>query len=92
MLGYTAEEFDSLTFLDLTHENYRAHVFAEQPLQGAWSCAAFTVAHVGWWGWGHLLIAGFGGAALTALYLWRRNLGVNILAHAVVDGAAFLSG
>jgi formate hydrogenlyase transcriptional activator len=23
MLGYTAEEFDSLTFLDLTHENYR---------------------------------------------------------------------
>jgi membrane protease YdiL (CAAX protease family) len=25
------------------------------------SIAAFTYAHVGFWGWGHLLIAGFGG-------------------------------
>lgn len=55
------------------------------------SCAAFMVVHVGWWGWGHLFIAGFGGAALTALYLWRRNLGVNILAHAIVDGVALLA-
>jgi len=56
------------------------------------SCTAFAVAHVGWWGWGHLLIAGFAGAALTVLYLWRRNLGVNIVAHFVVDGLAILSG
>jgi membrane protease YdiL (CAAX protease family) len=56
------------------------------------SCVVFTVAHVGPWGWGHLLIAGFGGTVLTALYLWRRNLWVNIIAHAIVDGATVLGG
>jgi membrane protease YdiL (CAAX protease family) len=61
-------------------------------IAAALSCVAFTVVHLQYWGWGHLLIAGFAGVALTALYLWRRNLGVNILAHAVVDGAAILAG
>ena len=58
----------------------------------ALSCVLFTVVHLEYWGWGHLLIAGFAGIGLTLLYLWRRNLGVNILAHAVVDGAAILTG
>jgi len=59
---------------------------------GIVSCALFTVAHVGPWGWAHLLIAGFGGVMLTVLYLWRRNLWVNIIAHALVDGVAVLAG
>jgi uncharacterized protein len=54
------------------------------------SCAVFAFAHVGPWGWAHLLIAGFGGGVLTALYLWRRNLWVNIIAHFIVDGAVVL--
>ena len=33
------------------------------------SCLVFTVEHVGPWGWGHLLIAGFGGLTLTLLYV-----------------------
>jgi membrane protease YdiL (CAAX protease family) len=54
------------------------------------SCAVFSLAHVGPWGWSHLLIAGFGGVTLTVLYLWRRNLWVNIIAHFIVDGVAVL--
>jgi membrane protease YdiL (CAAX protease family) len=54
-------------------------------------CAVFALAHVGPWGWSHLVIAGTGGAVFTALYLWRRNLWVNIIAHVVVDGVAVLS-
>jgi membrane protease YdiL (CAAX protease family) len=54
------------------------------------SCAVFSLAHVGPWGWSHLLIAGFGGVMLTALYLWRRNLWVNIVAHFIVDCVAVL--
>jgi membrane protease YdiL (CAAX protease family) len=46
---------------------------------------------VGPWGWGHLLIAGFGGLTLTLLYVWRRNLWANIIAHFIVD-AAVLGG
>src|SRR5215469_5554986 len=54
------------------------------------SCALFTFDHVGFWGWHHILIAGPAGILLTLLYLWRRNLWVNMGAHFIVDGAAFL--
>jgi uncharacterized protein len=54
------------------------------------SWLAFTLAHVGPWGWGHLLIAGFGGLVFTLLYLWRRKLWVNVIAHFIVDGASVL--
>jgi membrane protease YdiL (CAAX protease family) len=60
------------------------------PLAAVLSCAVFTIEHVGRWGWSHLLIAGFGGVMLTALYLWRRNLWVNVISHFMVDGAAVL--
>ena len=60
-------------------------------LAGTVSCVIFTLRHVGYWGWGHLLVAGFAGALLTLLYLWRRNLWANILAHLLIDGAAFLT-
>jgi uncharacterized protein len=56
------------------------------------SWAVFTLEHVGPWGWAHLLLAGFGGGILTLLYLWRRNLWVNMIAHFMVDGAAVLLG
>ncbi len=56
------------------------------------SCAIFALAHVGPWGWAHLFIAGFGGAVFTVLYLWRRNLWINIVAHTLVDGVAVLLG
>ena len=53
--------------------------------------AVFSLAHVPSWGWTHVLVAAFGGAMLTALYVWRRNLWVNILAHCVIDGLALAS-
>lgn len=54
------------------------------------SCAIFTLDHVPAWGWQHVLIAGTGGIAFTLLYLWRRNLGTNIIAHFIVDAMAVL--
>jgi membrane protease YdiL (CAAX protease family) len=50
----------------------------------------FTIEHVGTWGWTHVIPAGFGGLVLTVLYVWRRNLWTNILAHLIVDGVAVL--
>ena len=52
--------------------------------------AAFTYAHLGSWGPAQLIIAGYGGVLLTVLYLWRRNLWANMLAHWIADGAGFL--
>jgi membrane protease YdiL (CAAX protease family) len=56
------------------------------------TCSVFAAEHVGVWGLGHLLIAGFGGMVLTLLYVWRRNLWVNMVAHFIVDGVAVLLG
>jgi membrane protease YdiL (CAAX protease family) len=58
---------------------------------GIFSCAVFTCAHIGTWGGGHLLIAGFAGIILTGLYLWRRNLWVNMIAHSLVDCVGVLA-
>ncbi len=56
------------------------------------SLAAFTAAHLESWGWAHLIVAAFGGAVLTGLYLVRRDLGANMLAHFMTDGVGFLLG
>lgn len=55
------------------------------------SGAVFTLAHVGSWGWSHVLTVAAGALALSLLYLWRRNLWVNIIAHFIVDAVATLA-
>ena len=56
------------------------------------SLLLFTLAHLGYWGWAHLLVAGFGGLVLTVLYLLRRDLGAAMLAHWLTDAVGFLLG
>ncbi len=56
------------------------------------SIATFTYAHVGYWGWSQLLVPGFGGVVLAGLYLWRRDLSSNMIAHFFADGMGFLFG
>jgi len=55
------------------------------------SCAIFTAAHVSSWGWSHELFVAVGGLAFSLLYLWRRNLWVNIIAHFIVDAVSVLT-
>lgn len=48
--------------------------------------AVFVLAHLGSWNLAHVIgVVMPLGALLTWLYLWRRNLLVNITAHAIVD-------
>jgi membrane protease YdiL (CAAX protease family) len=54
------------------------------------SLAVFTLDHVSSWGWSHELVVAVGGLAFSLLYLWRRNLWVNIIAHFIVDAASVL--
>ena len=54
------------------------------------SWLAFTIMHLNSWGLAFLIYAGFHGAILTLLYLWRRNLCSNIIAHWIVDAAIYL--
>jgi membrane protease YdiL (CAAX protease family) len=55
------------------------------------SLVVFTIDHVTYWGWSHELIVATGGLAFSLLYLWRRNLWVNIIAHFIVDAASVLA-
>ncbi|HUN71971.1 MAG TPA: CPBP family intramembrane glutamic endopeptidase [Steroidobacteraceae bacterium] len=75
--GYPMERLEELT--------------GSRALAGVVTCAVFTLDHVGFWGWHHVFIAGSAGAALTLLYLWRRNIWVNMIAHFIVDASAFLA-
>jgi len=59
---------------------------------GILSCIIFALEHLGVWSWGHVVIAGFAGAMLTLLYIWRRNLWVNMIAHFVPDAVGLLLG
>jgi membrane protease YdiL (CAAX protease family) len=74
--GYSIERLGELT--------------GSRAIAGAVTCTVFTLDHVGFWGWHHIFVAGLAGAMLTILYLWRRNVWVNILAHFIVDAAVFL--
>jgi membrane protease YdiL (CAAX protease family) len=51
----------------------------------------FGMMHAPFWGLPHAIIAGMTGFWLTLIYLWRRNLWVNIAAHALLDGFLFIA-
>lgn len=57
---------------------------------GIVSWVVFTYAHLSAWGAPQLIVAGFGGAMLTILYLWRRNIWSNMLAHWIADSGFVL--
>lgn len=76
--GYPIERLSELTKLPL--------------LAAAISWVVFTLAHLSYWGFAQLIVAGYGGLILTALYLWRRDLISNMVAHFIADGSGFLLG
>jgi membrane protease YdiL (CAAX protease family) len=57
---------------------------------GAITLAVFSLAHLSHWGLAQLVVAGAAGFVLTALYLWRRDLATNMVAHFLVDGSQLL--
>jgi membrane protease YdiL (CAAX protease family) len=54
------------------------------------SWAVFVALHLGSWPVGHLVYVALVGGVLTVLYLWRRDLTCNIVAHVLTDGVGLL--
>jgi len=54
-------------------------------LAAAIPLAVFVFAHLSAWSLGHLVGVFFGGAVLTGLYLWQRDLVACMIAHALID-------
>lgn len=45
----------------------------------------FSLMHLPFWGSGHLLAVVGSGAVLTAVFVWKRDLNVNFIAHFLID-------
>jgi membrane protease YdiL (CAAX protease family) len=56
------------------------------------SVAVFTYAHLSTWGLVHLIPVALGAVVFALLYIWKRDLPANMLAHFIPDGAGFLLG
>ena len=54
------------------------------------SLAAFVVLHATSGSAGNLIFVAVAGGALTLMYVWKRNLAANIIAHTLVDVAGLM--
>jgi len=51
----------------------------------------FTFIHLFFWGIGHLPLVFAGGFVLTIIYIWKKDLTINIIAHLFLDLVAIFS-
>ena len=49
------------------------------------SLAAFALAHQSGWGWSQVLFAAAPGLVLTLFFVWKRDLGICVIAHFLTD-------
>jgi len=62
-----------------------------QWLAGLITVVAFTVLHLFGWDWIHVLTAVLpAGIMLTLFYLWRHNLALNVMIHAILNAPLLL--
>ena len=60
-------------------------------LAGLITMLAFTSLHLFGWDWIHVLTAVLPGSImLTLFYLWRRNLALNVIVHAIINAPLLL--
>ena len=55
------------------------------------SVAAFTYSHLSGWGPVQLIAVGGGGLVFALLYVWKKDLPSNMIAHYLADAAGFLT-
>ncbi len=59
-------------------------------LAGFITVIVFTVAHAPFWGAAQMIPVFVASVFMTLLYLWKRDLALNIIAHFILDGIGFL--
>ena len=76
MRGYGIERLQELT--------------GSKAIAGAVTLFFFTIGHMSYGSVAQLVVAGAAGLVLTILYVWRRDLTANVIAHWITDGATLL--
>jgi len=65
-------------------------IFGNKWFAGFVTLIIFTVAHVPFWGAAQMIPTFAGSIFITLLYLWKRDLMLNIVAHLVVNGIGLI--
>ena len=85
----TAGVFEETLFRGYALERL-ATAFDSKWIAGGITVALFTLAHLPAVGFEHLLPIFIVSTFITLLYLWRRDLVVNVIAHTTIDGIGLL--
>jgi CAAX protease family protein len=89
LLVVTAGVFEETLYRGYALERL-ASAFDSKWVAAAMTVAFFTLAHLPAVGLAHLLPIFIVSLFVTLLYLWRRDLVVNVVAHATIDGVGLL--
>ncbi len=89
LLVVTAGVFEETLYRGYALERL-ASLFNNKWLAAAVTVALFTLAHISAVGLAHLLPVFIISVLITLLYLWRRDLVLNAVAHATIDGIGLL--
>jgi membrane protease YdiL (CAAX protease family) len=89
LLVVTAGIYEETLFRGYAIERLTA-VFGNRWLAAIVTIMAFTAAHYSFWGLAALVPIFVISVVITLLYLWRRDLLVNIIAHSTTDGIGLL--
>ena len=89
LLVVTAGVFEETLYRGYALERL-ASIFGNKWVAGLVTVALFTAMHAPVYGWSHLLPIATVASLVTLLYLWRRDLVVNIVAHSTIDGIGLL--
>jgi membrane protease YdiL (CAAX protease family) len=89
LLVVTAGIFEETLYRGYALERL-ASLFGNKWAAAAVTVTLFTSAHIPAVGLAHLLPVFIVSVLVTLLYLWRRDLVVNVIAHATIDGVGLL--
>ncbi|MFM5918244.1 MAG: type II CAAX prenyl endopeptidase Rce1 family protein [Novosphingobium sp.] len=53
--------------------------------------ALFALSHVGNWGWNYVVLAAVPGLVLTLFFVWKRDLGICVIGHFLLDFLGLLA-
>ncbi len=89
LLAVTAGVFEETLYRGYAFERL-ATATGSRWIAAACTVVVFTVTHAPAVGWSHLLPVGIVASLVTLLYLWRRDLVLNMVAHATIDAIGLL--
>jgi uncharacterized protein len=89
VLVLTAAVVEETLFRSYPIERF-TEIFGNKWVAGSITLIVFTVAHVPFWGAAQMIPTFAGSVFITLLYLWKRDLMLNVVAHLVVNGIGLI--